>query len=119
MSNFPYNHHKYSRIESANGSPLTYKKACKWADEILMWHTGADTDDWTQSSDGYDSNLRDLACGLMELFSDPGAVRRIMATGEVTRGNIQTLMNIRDLPNISESTKQVISVIDELFEKKE
>lgn len=115
MSNFPNNHHKYSQYESVNGCPLTFEQAEKLADEILMWHSNLDTDDWTQSSDAYEWELRNLGLGLMELFSDPGAIRRIAMTGEATKKHIETLMKIKDIPGLSQSSKSAADVIEKLF----
>jgi hypothetical protein len=116
MSSFPYNHHRYDGPEHvANGSPLTYNKAREWADEILTWHSEMNTSDWTQSNAGHEWDVRNMAFGLMELFSDPGAVRRIMLTGEAVKENVKTLMAIKDLRN-SEEDKKSFEIIERLFE---
>lgn len=119
MSNFPYNHHKYNNTEGINGSPLNYQEARELADKILMWHSYIDTDDWTQSGDGHEWDVIQMAFGLMELFSDPGAVRRIIYTGETIRKHVETMLKVKDMAGISDSRKNDATVIEKLLESEQ
>jgi len=82
MSNFPFNNEKYEYGEEYNGSPLTFDDACAFCDKVLFWHSNKDTSDWTQSSDGFDMNVRQMAWGLIDILSDPNAVARLITTLE-------------------------------------
>lgn len=96
MGNFPYNHHKYDGPwgdEPANGCPLIYTEALMLAHTLRWWHGEiANTDDWSQSSDAAYEDEVNIAHGLMELFADPGAVRRLAMTGEIVRKRVKLLL---------------------------
>lgn len=110
MSNFPYNHHKYSQAETINGCPFTYKQAKALAYEIRLWHGEMETDDWSQSYAGGEIDTTYLALGLMEMLSDPGAVNRLISTGENVKKKLDTLMNgsSQGLPDFFINAKQII-----------
>jgi hypothetical protein len=95
MSNFPFNIDKYKYGEDAdwNGSPLTLGEARNFADKILFWHTNNNLSDFSQSGDGFDDGVNDLAFGLVELLSDPNAIHRLMTTG---KGVIKTMQLVLD-----------------------
>lgn len=93
MSNFPYNHHKYSKAETINGCPINFTQARQLAYEIRYWHgEEMDTDDWSQNSDAGEEDVTHLALGLMDLLSDPGAVKRLIASGKDIKQSVGTLM---------------------------
>ena len=109
MSNFPFNYHKYqsgNMGRKPNGSPLNWSEARALAEHIRTWHGLSDTDDWTQSFDGVTEDIIHLALGLMEMMSDPGAVRRLIMSGRAVRETVDLLKNIDD---------PLIDVIKDLF----
>jgi len=92
MGNFPYNREKYTAPTGEyNGSPLGWKYLQGLADTICFWHSNTNTDDWTQSGDGFSENVKDLTYGLMELFSDPSFVRRTIAVGRDVKRSVHTI----------------------------
>jgi hypothetical protein len=94
MGSFPYNTHRYNDTETVNGCPLNYREAFTLAEKLLYWHSvTAQTDSWTQSGDGAYENTVNIAHGLMELFSDPGAVQRLEMTGHVVRERVKNMMD--------------------------
>lgn len=95
MSNFPYNNDRYEYNEDVNGSPLTLAEARAWADKILYWHTNNDTADFSQSGDGFDEGVEDFAFGLLELFSDPNAVKRLKTTGKEVKAEVYLIYNTK------------------------
>ena len=97
MSNFPYNNDRYDPDKVAvNGSPLTLNEARGFADKILYWHTNERTADFSQSGDGFEEGVDELAFGLVELLSDPNAVKRLMSTGREVRRQVETALVMKD-----------------------
>ena len=94
MAIFPYNNHKYSKTDFVNGSPLDIGTLYSLSDKLIMWHYYANTADWSQSSDTHHESCNRLAAGLMELFSDPNALRRIMLTGEGVSKRVNNLLTL-------------------------
>ena len=92
MSNFPYNNDKYKYSEDVNGSPMSANDMKSFADSILFWHTENNTSDFSQSGDGFDDGVNDLTWGLIELLSDPNAIKRLMTTGRQVRRDVKMVM---------------------------
>lgn len=113
MSNFPFNYHKYQGSDMGrkpNGSPLNWVEVRSLAENIRTWHSQNDTDDWTQSYDGTVEDIVHLALGLMEMLSDPGAVRRLIMSGSAVRKPVDIL-----LKNITDNDDPSIDVVRDLF----
>lgn len=99
MSNFPYNRDKYENGYDANGSPITFADAERWAGTVLDWHARGGTSDWSQSNDGHDQAILYLAWGLIELLSDPNAVHRLITTGKGTQESVRTMLELAVMQN--------------------
>ena len=95
---FPYNRQKYNGpAHTVNGSPLTFGQALKFASGIRFWHGAiANTGSWSQSNSQAELDSVNLALGLVEMLSDPGAVERLMMVGEVMRERIDTVLSVED-----------------------
>lgn len=118
MSNFPYNHHKYSQADTTNGSPLNLSQAKDLAYQLRMWHGTVDTDDWSESNDGAEHDVICLAFGLMELLSDPSAIRRLIMTGETVIDSCNTMLNskINDIPFFVNGRKVLVELTSKATE---
>ena len=93
MGNFPYNTQKFSYAEQVNGCPVQYDDVIGIAAAVRYWHgETAETDDWSQSSDSAFEDEVLIAFGLMELLSDPGAVRRLITVGKSVRKSVDRLL---------------------------
>lgn len=94
MSNFPYNKDRYSDRGPVHGSPLTFEKAEGLAATVLDWHARLSTSDWSQSNDNHDVAIRLLAWGLIEMLSDPNAVKRLITTGKGVQESVKTVLKL-------------------------
>jgi hypothetical protein len=113
MSNFPFNNDKYKYTDEVNGSPLTFSEAISFADKILYWHVNENTSDFSQSSDGFDADANLLAFGLIELLSDPNAIKRIISTGENVKNSVRLLLDSHDIERWDKYKK----MLEKIFEK--
>jgi hypothetical protein len=114
MPNFPYNHHRHNRSMSVNGCPISYKEARELAYQVQWWHIDMGTDSWTQSRDDATQDQIYLAFGLMEILSDPGAIRRLIMSGEVASRDTELLLN-----SDYEPFAEIREVVGQLFEADE
>ena len=97
MSNFPFNSDHYKYNEEFNGCPLTIIEARNFADKILYWHTTNRTSDFSESGDGFDDGVNDLAYGLMDLLSDPNAIQRLQTVGEKVRERVVQVLKSENI----------------------
>lgn len=113
MSNFPFNNDKYKEADEVNGSPLNIHEARSLAYKILFWHTNNRTGDFSESEDGFNDSVEDLSYGLLELLSDPNAIKRLMTTGREVEKTIDLLFESK---NVERWEKKVKPVIVKIFE---
>ena len=119
MSNFPFNSDEYAPSERYNGCPLTYKQAKELAHDVMHWHMEHSTSDFSQSNDGFEQNVSELALGLMELLADPNAVKRLQTTGKQVKDTVNMLMT-SDEKYLSKRTKtELMPILKKLFGFKE
>jgi hypothetical protein len=111
MSNFPLNNDRYEHNENVNGSPITMREAMEFSDKILYWHTDSSTSDFSQSGDGFDDGVRDLAYGLLELLSDPNAIKRIQTTGRQVKQTVREISLSKDISKRWENVKVVLKEV--------
>ena len=109
MSNFPFNNDGYKYIQEVNGSPLKFSEARALADKVLYWHTNSDTADFTQSGDGFDSDTILLAFGLVELLSDPNAIKRLITTGKEVKSQVEMILNSEKILLWDEKIKPMLN----------
>jgi len=120
MSNFPYCFHTDRPEERGkySGTPFDYHDARELADRILEWHKLiANSSDWSQSNDAhYMHDLPMMALGLMELFSDPNAVRRLIMTGESVWEKLNTINQLADRPgdDWAERNPELVELVENL-----
>jgi hypothetical protein len=98
MSLFPYNLHKRNeRVDGFwetqwQGSPIDFSEATQLADRIFTWHSNNKTDDWTESNDGADEDIRNIALGLISVLAEPSMVRIIATIGEQVQQSLHTIL---------------------------
>ena len=95
MSLFPYNNRKHTGYGS-QGSPLDFDKAYQLAYDLFFWHSQiADTDDWTQSNEGAEMEIREIALGLITMTCEPSFVQMLADIGVATRKRLNTINSLR------------------------